>query len=101
MIAILLSAAVTCVAALFLGQAALRIAGAREWSWLAPMVGVSIAMLLAAPASYLPGDCLITAVVLGALAVAATVWCGRSPAHRPPVGGLLGAAAVARVVVLA
>lgn len=91
MTAILLSAAVTCVAALFLGQAALRLAGAREWSWLAPPIGVSIGMLVAAPAIYLPGRSATTAVVLGILTVTAIGWCGRDPAHRPPLRGLLAA----------
>lgn len=94
MTAILLSAALTCIVSLALGQAALRLAGAREWSWLAPPVGLSVAMLVAEPARHVPGGSATVAVLLGALTVAATVWCWRVPAHRPPLGGLLAAAPV-------
>ena len=84
MASVFLSAAVTCFAALFLGQAALRLAGAREWSWLAPMVGLSVALLLAAPTTHVPGRATTMAVLLALLALAAAVWCLRSPSHRPP-----------------
>jgi hypothetical protein len=98
--ATLLSAAVTCVVSLSLGQAALRLAGAREWSWLAPSVGISVAMLIAVPAVHVPGGCATVAVLLGALTVAAIVWCGRAPAHRPPIAGLLAAAPVMLLVLV-
>jgi hypothetical protein len=100
MVAILLSAAVTCVAALFLGQAALRLAGAREWSWLAPPVGISVAMLVAAPANHVPGRCATMAVLLGALTIAAIVWCGRSRAHRPPLRELVSVLPVVLLVLV-
>lgn len=95
MIAILLSAAATCVVSLALGQAALRLAGAREWSWLAPPVGISVAMLISASALFAPGGCTTVALLLGALTVAAIVWCGRDRLHRPPLTGLLAATPVA------
>jgi hypothetical protein len=98
--ATLLSAAVTCVAALFLGQAALRLAGAREWSWLAPPIGVSIGMLFSAPAIHMPGRCATVAVLLGGLTIAAAIWCLLAPEHRPPVAGLLTAAPVALLVLV-
>jgi hypothetical protein len=98
--ATLLSAIVTCVAALFLGQAALRLAGAREWSWLAPPVGISIGMLVAVPAIHLPGRCAGVAALLGALTIAAVIWCIRAPAHRPPLSGLLAAAPIALLVLV-
>lgn len=100
MAATILSAVVTCAASLFLGQAALRLAGAREWSWLSPLVGLSVAMLIATPAIDVPGRSATTAVLLGALTVAAIVWCLRSPAHRPPLPGLLAAAPVALLVLV-
>ena len=84
----------TCFAALFLGQAALRLAGAGEWSWLAPAVGLSVAMLVAAPAVDVPGGSTTVAILLGILTIAAAVWCLRSPEHRPPLTGLLAAAPV-------
>jgi hypothetical protein len=89
---VFLSAAVTCFAALFLGQAALRLAGARKWSWLAPAVGLSVAMLLAAPTVHVPGRATTMTVLLALLAIAAAVWCLRSAPHRPPLLDLLAAA---------
>jgi len=89
--AVFLSAAVTGLVALFLGQAALRLAGAREWNWLAPMVGLSVAMLLAAPATHVPGRTTTMAILVALLAAAAAVWCLRSPRHRPPLTDLLAA----------
>lgn len=100
MAATILSAVITCAASLFLGQAALRLSGAREWSWLAPPVGLSVAMLIAAPAIHVPGRSATTAVLLGALTVAAIIWCLRSPAHRPPLPDLLAAAPVALLVLV-
>jgi hypothetical protein len=98
--AVLLSAAVTCFAALFLGQAALRLAGAREWSWLAPPVGLSVALLVATPALHVPGHTATMAVLLALLALAAAAWCLRSPGHRPPLPGLLAALPVALLVLV-
>ena len=98
MAATILSAFVTCAASLFLGQAALRLAGAGEWNWLAPPVGLSVAMLVAAPAIDVPGRSATTAVLLGVLTVAAAGWCLRSPPHRPPLPGLLAATPVALLV---
>jgi hypothetical protein len=95
MIPTLLATAVTCVASVVLGQAALRLAGARGWSWLAPSVGISVLMLLALPANHLPGRCVTTAAIATALTAAAGVWCLRDTAHRPPLGGLLAALPVA------
>lgn len=98
MASILLSAAVACFGALFLGQAALRLAGAREWSWLAPTVGLSIAMLVAAASMHVPGHSVTVAVILGALVLGSAVWCLGSASHRPPLSGLLAAVPVAALV---
>jgi hypothetical protein len=92
--AILLSAAATCFASLFLGQAALRLAGAREWNWLAPAVGISVAMMVATPATHVPGRTTTVFALLASLSLAAAVWCLRSPSHRPPPLELLAAAPV-------
>lgn len=100
MASVFLSAAVTCFAALFLGQAALRLAGAREWSWLAPAVGISVAMLLAAPTVHVPGRATTMAVLLALTTIAAAVWCLRSPPHRPPLADLLAAVPVAFLVMV-
>ena len=95
MIPTLLATVVTCVASVVLGQAALRLAGARQWSWLAPSIGISVLMLIALPATHLPGRCATTAAIAATLTLAAGVWCLRDPAQRPPLGGLLAALPVA------
>ena len=100
MAAILLSAAVTCLAALFIGQATLRLAGAAEWSWLAPAVGLAVTLLIAAPAADAPGGTTTIAVLLALLTLAAAVWCLRSPRHRPPLADLVAAAPVALLVLV-
>jgi len=100
LVATLLSAAVTCVVSLALGQAALRLAGAREWSWLAPPVGISVAMLIAATALWIPGGVTTVTVVTGVLTVAAILWCGLDPAQRPPLTGLVAATPVALLVLV-
>jgi hypothetical protein len=98
--AIVLAAAATCFVALFLGQAVLRLAGAERWNWLAPPVGLSLALLVATPANHVPGRCATVAVVLGLASVAAAVWCLRSPLHRPPLRDLLAAAPVGALVLV-
>jgi hypothetical protein len=100
MTATLFSAVITCLASLFIGQAALRLAGAREWSWLAPLVGISVVMLIATPAIHVPGRSATVAALVGALTVAAIVWCARAPAHRPPLAGLLAASPVMLMVLI-
>jgi hypothetical protein len=92
--AILLSAAVTCFVALLLGQAALRLAGAREWNWLAPAVGLSVAMLICATIEHMPSVATAVAALLAAATLAAGVWCLRVPRQRPPLLDLLAAAPV-------
>ncbi|MBS1887174.1 MAG: hypothetical protein JSU06_08300 [Actinobacteria bacterium] len=100
MAATLFAAAVTCIGALFLGQAALRLSGAKEWNWLAPMVGISIGMLFATPTNHIPGRALTMAILLGLLIVAAMFWCLTSPAHTPPGKDLLAAAPVAALLMV-
>ncbi len=100
MAAILLSTLVVCIAALFSGQAILRLCGAREWSWLAPPVGLSALMLIATPAIDIPGRATTMSIFLGLLTLAAIVWCASSPAHRPPLGGILAALPVLFLVLL-
>jgi hypothetical protein len=97
---IVFAAAITCFAALFIGQAALRLAGAQEWNWLAPAVGLSIALLLATPTVHVPGRSATMAVLLAALTIVAAVWCLRSPRHRPPLLDLAAALPVAFLVLV-
>lgn len=97
---VLLSAAVTCAAALALGQGALRLCGRRTWSWQAAPVGLALLMLLAVPALHVPGRTTTTAVVIGVLALAGLVAMVRDPALRPPATGLLAGAPVALLALL-
>lgn len=89
--ATLASAGLTCVGALVIGQAALRLCGARRWSWLAPALGVSLMMIVAVPAIHIPGRAATTAVALLVLAVGALAFLVATPSQRPPLAGLLAA----------
>lgn len=100
MAATLFAAVVTCIGTLFLGQAALRLAGATEWNWLAPMVGISIGMLIATPTNHVPGRALTMAIFLGLLAVGAMFWCLSARAHTPPLIDLLAALPVAALLMV-
>jgi hypothetical protein len=91
MLATLLSAAITFVATLLLGQGVLWLLGRRTWSWLAVPVGLSVLMLLAVPALHVPGRTTTTGVVIAVLCAAALVLLVREPAARPPLTGLLAA----------
>ncbi len=97
---ILLSAFLTCVASLFVGQAALRLSGAREWTWIAPSVGMSILMLIAVPQNHLPGRTATDAVILALLTIVSIVWCASDRAHLPPWKGTLAALPVAFLVLV-
>lgn len=88
MLATLFAALVLCVVAPLLGQAALRLAGARRWSWLSAPLGLSLLMLIAVPGLHLPGRMTTIAVVVGLLTIASAAWCLREPAHRPALGDL-------------
>ncbi|HEX4668850.1 MAG TPA: hypothetical protein VH275_02590 [Solirubrobacterales bacterium] len=57
-------------------------------------------MLIAVPALQAPGGCTTMAVLLGVLAVASIVWCGRVAVHRPPILALLAAAPVLVLVLV-
>jgi hypothetical protein len=98
--AIVLTALVTCLSCLFVGQAALRICGAAEWNWLAPPIGLSVLMMASISARHVPGNAYTVAVILGIATAAAIVWCMSTPAHRPPLGGLLAATPVAFLVLI-
>jgi hypothetical protein len=100
MLSLLLSAALTCLGSLALGQGVLAICGARQWNWLAAPVGVAIMMLLAIPAIHVPGRSVTVAVVMAILIVAGLVLWIRQPAHRPPLGDLLAGLPVALLVLV-
>lgn len=97
---LLFSLIFVCGGSLVLGQCILRLCGAGAWSWLAPAVGFSALMLLALPATLLPGRSLTVAVVTAALIVAGAYWLARSPDHRPPLGGITAPCLVALLVLL-
>ncbi len=92
---VLLSAALTCAAALALGLGTLRLCGRRTWSWQAAPVGLALLMLLSVPALHVPGRTTTTAAVIGVLALAGLVAMVREPALRPPAAGVLAGAPVA------
>lgn len=89
MLALIVSAALVCAGAVLVGQLAMRLCGAREWSWSAPAVGIAVLMLVAMLALHLPGRAVTTAVLLGALLIAGIVNAVREPAQRMPLSGLL------------
>lgn len=84
----LLAALVVCIVAPLLGQATLRLCGARAWSWLSAPVGLSLLMLIAVPGLHAPGRMTTVAALVTLLSVGAAVWCLRPPAQRPALGDL-------------
>ncbi|MEA2201813.1 MAG: hypothetical protein QOI89_2409 [Solirubrobacteraceae bacterium] len=89
MSAILLSAILTCLGSLALGQGVLAICGARVWSWLAAPVGMAVLILLAVPAIHLPGRAATVSILTAVLVAGGLLLWARRPQHRPPIAGLL------------
>jgi hypothetical protein len=100
MVVLILSAVVTCVGSLALGQGILAICGAHRWNWLAPPVGLAALILLAVPAIHVPGRALTVAAVIALLMVAGLALWIRRPQHRPPLAGLLAGLPVALLVLV-
>ncbi len=63
-----------CVASLALGGAAVSLAGARRWSWLAPAVGLALLCAVCWGTVRLPGEGTTSAVVVLVLTVAAALY---------------------------
>lgn len=63
-----------CAASLAIGQAAIRLCGARRWSWLAPAVGLAIVCAVCWGTVRLPGDGVVSAIAVFVLAAAAVVY---------------------------
>jgi hypothetical protein len=63
-----------CGASLAIGQAALALCGVRRWSWLAPAVGLALLCALCWGTVRLPGDGVVSAVVVAALAIASVAY---------------------------
>ena len=73
-----------CVSSLAIGQAAIGLCGARRWSWLAPAVGLALLSAVCWGTVRLPGDGVVSAVVVLALTIAAVVYLrGRVEGVRP------------------
>lgn len=100
MLPLLLSAAVICLASLSLGGGVLALCGAERWSWLAPPVGLAVAILIAVPALHVPGRSATTAAVGAVLVLAGVVLWIRVPAHRPPLRELAAGLPVAVLVLV-
>lgn len=100
MLSILLAIVAVCFCSLALGQGVLALCGARQWSWLAPAVGVAVMILLAIPAIHVPGRSATVAAVTLALSLAGVMLWVRRPLQRPKVGELLLGLPVALLVLV-
>jgi hypothetical protein len=63
-----------CVSSLVLGQAALALCGIRQWSWLAPAVGLAMLCAICWATVRMPGNGLVSAIVVLVLVVAAAAY---------------------------
>ena len=71
------AAVAVCVAALALGQSAVTLCGVRGWSWLSPAVGLAVLCAICWGTVRLPGDGVVSAVVVLGLLVAAVAYLWR------------------------
>jgi hypothetical protein len=65
---------VVCFASLAIGQAAIALCGVRQWSWLAPAVGLALLCAVCWGAVRLPGDGTVSAIVALLLAMASVAY---------------------------
>lgn len=65
---------IVCLASLAIGQAAIALCGVRQWSWLAPAVGLALLCAVCWATVRLPGDGTISAVVVLVLSVASVFY---------------------------
>jgi len=63
-----------CSASLAIGQAALALCGVKRWSWLAPAVGLALLCAICWATVRLPGDGIVSAVVVLILALASALY---------------------------
>jgi hypothetical protein len=68
------AAVAVCVAALALGQAAVALCGVRGWSWLSPPVGLALVCAISWGTVRLPGQGVVTAILVPVLVVTAVVY---------------------------
>jgi hypothetical protein len=63
-----------CAASLAIGQAAIGLCGGRRWSWLSPVVGLGLLCAICWGTARMPGEGLVSAVVVLVLVVASVVY---------------------------
>jgi hypothetical protein len=68
------AAVAVCLAALALGQAAVSLCGVRRWSWLSPAVGLALVCAICWGTVRLPGDGVVSALVVLVLVVVAAAY---------------------------
>ena len=71
------SALAVCAASLLIGQAAIALCGRREWSWLAPAVGLSLLCALSWGTVRMPGHGTVSAIAVLIAALAAALYLRR------------------------
>lgn len=71
MLATYLAVIAVCAASLAIGQAAMALCGRREWSWLAPAVGLALVTALCWGTVRLPGDGVVSAIAVALATLAA------------------------------
>ncbi len=79
-----------CASALAIGQAAIALCGVRQWSWLAPSVGLALLCAICWGTVRLPGDGVASAIAVSLLTLAAIAYLRRrlTGGHRALRGGL-------------
>jgi hypothetical protein len=65
---------VVCGASLAIGQAAIALCGVRQWSWLSPAVGLALLCAVCWATVRMPGDGLVSAIVVLLLTIAAAIY---------------------------
>jgi hypothetical protein len=63
-----------CASSLAIGQAAVRLCGGRSWSWLSPAVGLALLCAVCWGTVRMPGDGVVSALVVVALTIAAVAY---------------------------
>jgi len=63
-----------CASSLAIGQAAIGLCGGRSWSWLSPAVGLALLCAVCWGTVRLPGNGVVSAVLVPALTVASVTW---------------------------
>ncbi len=66
-----------CASSLAIGQAAVRLCGGRSWSWLSPAVGLALLCAVCWGTVRMPGDGVVSVLVVAVLTIAAAVYLRR------------------------